>query len=222
MLTHPVGVTCIRGETMAMPRNAKEIVTATAQPCQEPRSWTHERDSGGRIKLTYDLLDKLKLALRRTCYLETACQLVGISNKTLIGWVHEGQDMIARLESGQITASRCTPRQAILVDMVIELQKVFAEIEAEDQERLAALASMGEFQAIKFRLERGPGRARWGQQNEMTLRIDQDPARAQDGAEAIQGPTVVDYAAVIGDAPELSILEGGDIEDVEIIDEQSA
>lgn len=206
---------------MGSPRN-REIVATDVEACVEPRSFKVDRDTGGRIVLSYDLLDLLKLNLKRTCFLETACQLTGISHKTLIGWIHEGQDMLARIESGQINPSGCTPRQAILVDLVIELQQVFAEIEAEDNDRLGALASMGEFQAIKFRLERGPGRQRWGKDDTVTLRIDQDPATTQDGSQTIQGPTVIDYADLIKDAPELMVLDGGEIEDAEIVSEQEA
>lgn len=175
------------------------------------------RGQGGR-RITYDLVDELKMHLERSMYVETACAAAGVTVLTVKNWLHIGRDFLERLEAGQIRDYQLSDNQMICVDLFIELNQVIAENEMKDLDQLQELVDEGDFRAIKFRLERRAPE-RWGKRDHLTI---------DDGSQqrVSQEPRVVDYSQEIAEAEEFRMLEESfeavsTIEDVEIISEET-
>lgn len=184
-----------------------------------PRSHTqHERG----VQITYELIDELVEATEKALHLEVACAKVGVTPMTVDRWLHDGRDMLERLEMGQILESQLTVRQARLVDLYIEMAKVIAENEISGVAALEKLIKLGDFRAIKFKLER-TSHKRWGKKDHLT--IDDNTSKPMN-----QEPRIVDYSSEIALAAELKALDEGeeilplseDVEEVEVLDEEKA
>lgn len=191
------------GEDMAKPRNQ-------IQQIAEPRNLYRVRG-----KISYDLIDVLVENARKSLYLETACAIAGVTHNTVQTWLKEGKDILGRIESGQLYASQCTPKQAMCVDLYIEMHEALANTEMDDVQRMEALAQLGDFRAVKFRLERRSPE-RWGKRDALSI----------DNGNQGQAPRIVNYQEEIAEAPEFAMLEESypeeDIEDAEVIEETNA
>lgn len=114
----------------------------------------------------------------------------------------EGRELVQRIENGQFVDYRMPVRFALLVDLYVELTEVLAESEVDDVKRLAALAELGDFRAIKFRLERRNPQ-RWGKTEQLMI---------NQGNQGVE-PRIVDYKEEISESDEFKLLEEGDKDD---------
>lgn len=172
----------------------------------------------GRL-LTYETVDELVAATKEALYIETACAKVGVTQLTVEEWIKHGKDMLERLETGQVYERDLTFHMAACVDLFIDLNKVLAEAEIEDISMLNKLVTLGDFRAIKFKLERRSP-TRWGKKDHLSI----DDGKGQRVA---QEQRVVDYKAEIEAAEEFKMLEEEfehheDILEVEVLGESSS
>lgn len=185
----------------------RSLEVGVVQRLQIPRSYSQ----GERVQLSYELITELCAWIKNCLYLEVAARAVGVTHKQVLGWVAEGRDLVLRIENGQFSPSSCTVRQAMLVDLYIELSETLAQAEAEDTVRMENLAKLGDFNAIKFRLERRfPGR--WGQRKTLAIEtanndIEDLATEERARTKADPGLRIIDYKQEIKDSEEFKLLE---------------
>ncbi len=150
----------------------------TKRPRSKPtaRKRSESKTIGRPTKLTDEVAKTFLKAIAHGCYIETACNLVGVSRDTYYGWIERANK--ARAKSGKLTKV-----EQSLVEFSDSIKKTLAKSELRELEHIV-VAGESQWQAAAWRLERRyPDR--WGRTRHEVTGADGGPVAVANWAELV-------------------------------------
>ncbi|HEY1064762.1 MAG TPA: hypothetical protein VGE52_01570 [Pirellulales bacterium] len=112
---------------------------------------TRRKAQKNGLRLTPEIVERIREVLPKVLYLETAAALIGVSRQTMRRWFNRGRKEQIRLAGGK---SKPKAAEQIYLDFAIAYQRGQAEAESQASQAIQREAADGQWRAAAWLLER--------------------------------------------------------------------